>query len=49
MAMPPARPYRGYWGMGVFHTKTYQNIGTLLRSAHSFGADFVSVSRTFFV
>jgi tRNA G18 (ribose-2'-O)-methylase SpoU len=32
---------RGFWGIGVFHAKKEENIGTLLRSAHSFGADFV--------
>ena len=32
---------RGYFGIGVFHAKTKQNIGTLLRSAEAFGAAFV--------
>jgi tRNA G18 (ribose-2'-O)-methylase SpoU len=32
---------RGYFGIGVFHPKTDINIGTLLRSAHAFGAAFV--------
>lgn len=32
---------RGFCGIGVFHTKTPQNIGTLWRSAHNFGAQFV--------
>ena len=32
---------RGYFGIGVFHTKTESNIGTLMRSALCFGADFV--------
>jgi tRNA G18 (ribose-2'-O)-methylase SpoU len=32
---------RGYCGIGVFHPKTAENIGTLLRSAMIFGADFV--------
>jgi tRNA G18 (ribose-2'-O)-methylase SpoU len=31
---------RGYWGIGIYHTKTEVNVGTLLRSAYSFGADF---------
>jgi tRNA G18 (ribose-2'-O)-methylase SpoU len=32
---------RGYCGIGIVHGKTEVNIGTLLRSAHGFGADFV--------
>ena len=32
---------RGFFGIGIYHTKTKENIGTLIRSAHSFGADFV--------
>lgn len=32
---------RGYFGIGVFHPKTTENIGTLWRSAHNFGADFI--------
>lgn len=32
---------RGYFGIGVYHPKTEMNIGTLMRSAHSFGASFV--------
>lgn len=32
---------RGYFGIGIYHTKTETNVGTLIRSAHSFGADFV--------
>lgn len=32
---------RGYFGIGVWHAKTPQNLGTLLRSAHAFGAAFV--------
>jgi tRNA G18 (ribose-2'-O)-methylase SpoU len=32
---------RGFYGIGVFHTKKEQNIGTLLRSANCFGAAFV--------
>lgn len=32
---------RGYYGIGVYKPKTAENIGTLLRSAHAFGADFV--------
>lgn len=32
---------RGYCGIGVYHPKHEQNIGTLFRSAYNFGADFV--------
>lgn len=32
---------RGYYGIGVYHPKTTENIGTLWRSAHNFGADFI--------
>lgn len=32
---------RGYFGIGVFHGKTQENIGTLWRSANIFGADFI--------
>lgn len=32
---------RGYCGIGVYHPKTTENIGTLWRSAHNFGADFI--------
>lgn len=39
--MPEARPHRGYYGIGVYHSKTADNIGTLLRSAFAFRADFV--------
>lgn len=31
----------GYFGIGVWHPKFYQNTGTLFRSAVCFGADFV--------
>lgn len=34
---------RGYFGIGVYHPKTTENIGTLWRSAHNFGADFIFV------
>lgn len=39
MAKPIAR--RGYFGIGIEHTKTESNVGTLLRSATVFGAAFV--------
>ena len=32
---------RGYWGIGVYNPKTTENIGTLWRTAHNFGADFI--------
>jgi len=32
---------RGYFGIGIYHPKTEANIGTLWRSAHNFGADFI--------
>ena len=32
---------RGYFGIGIYHPKTTENIGTLWRSAHNFGADFI--------
>ena len=32
---------RGYFGIGIENPKTESNLGTLFRSAHIFGADFV--------
>jgi tRNA G18 (ribose-2'-O)-methylase SpoU len=32
---------RGYFAIGIHRTKTETNLGTLIRSAYSFGADFV--------
>lgn len=32
---------KNYFGIGVYHPKTTENIGTLWRSAHNFGADFI--------
>lgn len=32
---------RGYYGIGIYNTKTAANIGTLWRSAHAFGAAFI--------
>ena len=32
---------RGYFGIGIFHGKTEENIGTLWRSANILGADFI--------
>lgn len=32
---------RGYFGIGIFHGKTEENIGTLWRSASILGADFI--------
>ena len=32
---------RGYFGIGIENPKTESNLGTLFRSSHIFGADFV--------
>jgi tRNA G18 (ribose-2'-O)-methylase SpoU len=32
---------RGYFGIGIYHTKTEVNVGTLWRSAYQLGAAFV--------
>ena len=32
---------RGYFGIGIEHTKTGVNVGTLWRSAHLLGASFI--------
>lgn len=32
---------RGYFGIGIYHTKTEVNVGTLWRSAHNFNASFI--------
>src|SRR5690348_843116 len=32
---------RGYFGIGIYHPKTEENIGTLWRSAHIMGANFI--------
>lgn len=32
---------RGYFGIGIYDPKKVSNIGTLWRTAHSFGADFI--------
>lgn len=32
---------RGYFGIGIYHTKNVLNVGTLWRSAHNFGASFI--------
>ena len=32
---------RGYFGIGIYHSKTPKNIGTLWRSAYIFGASFI--------
>lgn len=34
---------RGYFGIGVYHPKTEENIGTLWRSAYAFGASCIFV------
>lgn len=37
-----ARDPRGYFGVAIWHPKTGVNVGTLLRSAHIFGASFIA-------
>lgn len=37
---------RGYFGIGIYSPKTSENVGTLLRSAQAFGADFTFVVGT---
>jgi len=32
---------RGYYGIGIYNPKTTTNMGTLWRSAYSFGANFI--------
>lgn len=32
---------RGFVGIGIYHGKNSTNMGTLWRSAHNFGADFI--------
>ena len=32
---------RGFFGIGIFHAKNEENIGTLWRSASILGADFI--------
>jgi len=32
---------RGFYGIGIYHTKTKENVGTMWRSAHNFGANFI--------
>ena len=32
---------RGYFGIGIYGCKTAENVGTLWRSAHNFGARFI--------
>jgi len=34
---------RGYWGVAFFEPKFEENIGTAIRSAHCFGADFIAL------
>ena len=34
---------RGYFGLAFFEPKFEENIGTAVRSAHCFGADFIAV------
>lgn len=32
---------RGYYGIALYEPKTIENLGTILRSAHNFDADFI--------
>lgn len=32
---------RGYFGIGIYHTKTAENVGTLWRTAHILGASYI--------
>jgi tRNA(Leu) C34 or U34 (ribose-2'-O)-methylase TrmL len=32
---------RGFFGIGIYNTKTEANVGVLWRSAHNFGASFI--------
>lgn len=32
---------RGFFGIGIYEPKTIENLGTLWRSAHNFGASFI--------
>lgn len=32
---------RGYYGIALFEPKTEENLGTIIRSAHDFGVDFI--------
>ena len=32
---------KGYFGIGIYNPKTTENMGTLWRSAHLFGSDFI--------
>ena len=34
---------RGYWGIAFYEPKFEENIGTAIRSAHCFGANFICV------
>lgn len=41
MADLDSKGARGYFGIGVYHPKTEENIGTLWRHARLYGADFI--------
>ena len=32
---------KGYYGIGIYEPKTKDNVGTLWRSAHNIGGDFI--------
>ena len=35
------KPSRGFFAVGIYHTKTEANVGTLWRTANLFGASFI--------
>lgn len=41
MSTMKAAVHRGWFGVGISHGKTLQNLGTLWRTAHVLGADFL--------
>lgn len=44
MTLKPLHDFsrRGYFGIAIYSPKTIQNLGTLMRSANVFGADFIA-------
>src|SRR3990167_9696014 len=41
--MIPMKKTRGYFGIAFYQPKFKENIGTVVRSAHCFGADFIAI------
>jgi tRNA G18 (ribose-2'-O)-methylase SpoU len=41
MPLQPPPPMRGYFGVGAYGLSKPMNLGTLVRTAHAFGASFV--------